>query len=97
LGIEDHPPMDGHNFWPLVTGEAESLREHLLIGFGRFAAARTKAWHYFQGLDPDQPGKGPALYDLQTDRAETTNVVEEHPDVVEQMQSLIGEVFPLPE
>jgi arylsulfatase A-like enzyme len=95
LGIAEHPPMDGRNFWSLVTGEAESLRDHLLIGFGRFAAARTKQWHYFQGLDPDAPGKGPALYDLEADRAETTNVVETHPDVVEEMQSLIGQVFPL--
>jgi hypothetical protein len=41
-------------------------------------------------------GKGPALYDLNGDRGETTNVVEQHRDVVEEMRSLIGEVFELP-
>jgi arylsulfatase A-like enzyme len=94
-GVTDHPPMDGADLWRLVEGEAEALRDHLLIGFRNFAAARTQQWHYFQSVTAADPGKGPALYDLQADPRETTNVVQEHPDVVAQMRALIAEKFPL--
>ncbi|MGI5816710.1 MAG: sulfatase [Armatimonadota bacterium] len=92
-GVEDHPPMDGEDLWRLVEGEAESLHDWLLVGYRNFAAARTLDWHYFEGLDADDPGHGPALYDLNADRAETTNVVEEHPDVVAGLRELIAGCF----
>ncbi|MFQ6096413.1 MAG: sulfatase [Armatimonadota bacterium] len=97
LGVRDHPPMDGRNFWRLVTGEVESLHDYVLIGFRGFGAARTREWHYFQSVTAPNPGKGPALYDLKSDPKETTNVVSEHPEAVEHMQSLLATKFPVPE
>jgi arylsulfatase A-like enzyme len=97
LGVEGAPPMEGRNFWPLVTGEAESIRDHVLTGFGGFCAARTPEWHYFQRWRGPSEGKGPALYDLKADPKELANVVAQHPDVVTQMQALLKEKFPLPE
>lgn len=93
--VEDHPPMDGEDMWRLAEGDVETLHDWLLIGFRKFAAARTLDWHYFQGLDREQPGHGPALYDLNADPGETTNVVDEHPDVVEDLRRLIGGCFEL--
>ena len=97
LGIEDHPPMDGLDFWPLATGEADAIRDHTLTGFGGFCAARTKEWHYFQRWRGPSEGKGPALYDLAADPAETTNVVAQLPEVVAEMKALLAQKFPLPE
>ncbi len=94
---EDHPPMDGEDLWRLVTGDTESLHDWLLIGFRGFAAARTLDWHYFQHTQDPTAGQGPALYDLAADPRETTNVVDEHPDVVEGMRRLIAGAFPMSE
>ncbi|HJN19280.1 MAG TPA: sulfatase [Armatimonadota bacterium] len=96
-GVGDHPPMDGKSFWPLATGEVESLREHVLTGFGGFGAARTDDWHYFQACAALHAGKGPALYDLNADPGETTNVVDDRPDVVAEMKALLATTFPMPE
>jgi arylsulfatase A-like enzyme len=96
-GVDDHPPMDGEDMWRLAEGDVESLHDWLLIGFRHFAAAHTLDWHYFQSLRPGSPGHGPALYDLNEDPGETTNVVDEHPDVVGEMQTLLGGCFELPD
>jgi arylsulfatase A-like enzyme len=97
LGVTAHGPMDGQSFWPLVTGEAGTIRDHVLTGFGGFCAARTKEWHYFQRWRGEQEGKGPALYGLGADPEETQNVIDAHPAVVDEMQALLRPVFPLPE
>ena len=96
-GVDDHPPMDGEDLWRLAEGDAQSLHDWLLIGFRNFAAARTLDWHYFTGLDPQNPGHGPALYDLAADPDELTNVVGEHPDVVAGLRELIAGCFPMGE
>ena len=96
-GVDDHPPMDGEDLWRLAEGDAQSLHDWLLIGFRNFAAARTLDWHYFTGLDPQNPGHGPALYDLAADPDELTNVVGEHPDVVAGLRDLIAGCFPMGE
>jgi hypothetical protein len=38
-------------------------------------------------------GKGPALYDLEADPGEQTNVLERHPDVGAERRELIAERF----
>lgn len=94
-GITDHPPMDGEDLWRLAEGEVESLHDWLLIGFRDFAAARTLDWHYFQSLRDREAGHGPALYDLRNDPGETTNVVNDHPEIVEDLRRLIAGAFAL--
>ncbi|MEA3399706.1 MAG: sulfatase [Armatimonadota bacterium] len=94
-GTEDHPPMDGEDLWRLVEDEVQALHDWVLTRFRDFVAARTEDWHYFQGLRASDPGHGPALYDLNADPGETTNVVEEHPEVVEQMRDLLSGCFTL--
>ncbi len=96
-GVDDHPPMDGEDMWRLASGQSESLHDWLLIGFRKFAAARTPDWYYFEGLDPNDPGHGPALYDMKADPDETTNVVDDHPEVVRELRALISGCFPLGE
>ena len=94
LGINEHPPMDGTNFWPLATGEADAIHKRIFTGFRWFGMVRDLEWHYFQQMQKDaDPGKGPCLYDLKNDPKETKNVVEEHPDVVAESRRLLEETF----
>ncbi|MBC8231800.1 sulfatase [bacterium] len=93
LGVEEPKEMTGKNCWKLATGETDAIYERVFTGFGPFAAVRDLQWHYFQHIKGQNPGKGPCLYDLTNDPEETTNVAEEHPDVVAQMRSYMEERF----
>ncbi|MFQ6130630.1 MAG: sulfatase [Armatimonadota bacterium] len=48
LGVEHKLPLDGRNFWPLVTGETDDIHEYVITEFGAFASVRDRRWHYFQ-------------------------------------------------
>ena len=94
LGVEEHSPMDGANFWSLATGEAESIHDRVFTGSGGFGMVRDPEWHYFQQMKADgPPGHGPCLYDLKNDPKETTNVVQEHPDVAAELRKLLEDRF----
>ncbi len=91
LDVEDDTEMDGSNIWTLATGESDSIYERVFSQFGNFAAVRDPNWHYFQHTKGEARGKGPCLYDLAKDPAETTNVCEHHPEVVGKMRSALEE------
>ena len=102
------PQVDGESVWPLVTGEKERLRDHIVIGWagwrigpaGGRASVRTKEWNYVVTID--QPDKG-ELYHLPTDPEEKYNVVDQHPEVARKLrrevEALMGQPLPatLPE
>jgi len=93
LGISGLPGLDGKDFWRLTETEGAVNHQRLFIGFNNFAAVRDKKWHYFQHFKGLNLGKGPALYDLEADPAETRNVAREHPDVVRELRALMAERF----
>jgi arylsulfatase A-like enzyme len=93
LGIPEFPGLAGKNFWRMAESPGGENHERTFIGYGNFAAVRDKKWHYFQNFRGSDPGKGPALYDLESDPGETKNVVGEHPEIVAERQSLIAERF----
>jgi arylsulfatase A-like enzyme len=93
LGVEGPKEMTGSNFWPLVTGEAESIHDRVFSGYGNFAAVHDHQWHYFQNVKGKNKGKGPALYELKSDPKMTSNVFKDHPDVVEEMRSHLEKRF----
>jgi len=98
LEVDERPDTDGVSFWPLATGETEVIHERVFSQFGKFAAVRDTRWHYFQHTEDGNRGKGPALYDLQADPTEKTNVVADHPQVVERLRAHLEERLgtPLP-
>jgi arylsulfatase A-like enzyme len=91
LAIGDQPEMDGASVWDLATGEKAARHERVYSQFGSFAAVRDLNWHYFQPQNEESPGRGAHLYDLSEDPEETTNVLEEHSDVVEEMRAHLEE------
>lgn len=92
VGIPGFPGLDGKNAWTMADGGAP-IRNRTFMGFGNFAAVRDNKWHYFQNFRGKDPGKGPALYDLEADPGEQTNVFAQHPDVVAERRALIAERF----
>ena len=52
LGLKHKLDLDGTSFWPLATGEAEAIHDHVITEFGPFAAVHDPRWHYFQNTRP---------------------------------------------
>lgn len=93
--------IDGKDIWPLMQGlpGATSPHEAYLVYHGGRATVRSGQWKFYpwpegaegRGSQPaEQPLAGPAvqLYDLSADISETTNVAEQHPDVVARLQEM---------
>lgn len=91
LGIDNTYDTDGTSLFGLMKGETGTIHERVFTEFGPFAAVHTDDWHYFQHTQGDDQGKGPALYDLQTDPDETRNVADTHEETVEKMRGYLEE------
>ncbi len=92
VGIPEFPGVEGINAWTMADG-GDPIRERTFTGFGNFAAVRDNKWHYFQNFRGKDPGKGPALYDLDADPGEKTNVADKYPDVVAERKGWIAKRF----
>jgi arylsulfatase A-like enzyme len=102
LGIEH--PMEGQNAWPVVMGQAEGIRDYVVIGWARFCNGRAEArvsvrdegWNYVVGVGYED--QEPELYDLREDPEERNNVVHRYPDVVtmqrKRIEAVIGQPLP---
>jgi arylsulfatase A-like enzyme len=85
--------IDGRDIWPLMAGEKNARTPHKAFFYyrgGGLWAVRSGKWKLFL----DRPKEGErglreALYDLETDIGETTNVADRHPDVVKRLRGLL--------
>ena len=103
LGIE-YTFCDGENVWPLVTGESESIRDHIVTGWAGWsegtasgrASVRDDEWNYTVAVG--QQDDTPELFHLATDPDEKKNVASEHPDIVGKQRTRLEAVLgkPLP-
>ena len=103
LRLMGHEPPDtttGLDLWPLVTGEKEEIRDHLITGYGRSGAVRTHEWLLHTHAQPNAKHKmlegpvDPALFDLTQDPEETVDVKDQHPDVRERLLEIARRVWP---
>ncbi|MCC9656566.1 arylsulfatase [Rhodopirellula sp. JC737] len=111
-GVEVDPAtIDGISFLPLLQGESNQPTHDFLYwespGYSGQQAIRMGQWKAIRkGLArrPKKNTTGPpafALYDLANDRAETTDVSQQHPDVmnrilaIAEQQHVPSEQFPL--
>ncbi len=92
---------DSFNEWPVITGKSMQGREYVIEHAVSGALSLiTKEWKYIEphggpsynantnielGNDPN-----PQLYDLTQDIGEHINVADEHPEIVQQMDSLLN-------
>ena len=103
LGIP-YAMAEGKNMWPLVTGELDQVRDHVVIGWSGFAdgpasgraSVRDEEWNYVTSIDRIDPRA--ELYHLPEDPEEMKNVIAEYPEVVKRQQSRLEAVLgqPLP-
>ncbi len=97
LGIEH--PMHGIDAWPLVTGEREQIRDHVVSGWAGFnngpavghASVRDREWNYIIAVGEHDPD--PRLFHLAEDPEEKTNVVADYPEVVEKQRNRLQAVL----
>ncbi len=106
LGLLDIPyaNVDGQNAWPLVTGERQMLRDHIVSGWASFvtgnaggrACVRDDAWSYMTTVHEEDPT--PELYHLTEDPDEMNNVHDQYPTIVAQQRARVEAVVgqPLP-
>jgi hypothetical protein len=97
---------DGISFLPALVGETQPTHAFLYWEFpgyggqqavrlGDYKALRTNLWK-----NPSAPTQ---LYDLKTDVGETTDIADEHPEIVERAKKIMqrehvdSELFPFPE
>jgi arylsulfatase len=89
------PVIDGVNVWPTLIGDKTKphARKDLLYWHGAngFQAIRVGDWKLFldrTGTELEGQGKGPALFNLAEDVAETTDLSDKFPDRVRAMREL---------
>ena len=92
-GIGPRQPLDGRDLWPLITGEEESERNHVTVGWGPFLMVRDDRYWYNAFLW----GESPLLYDLSVDPQLQRSLAADQPELCEHMlrmglQELGGEV-----
>lgn len=100
LGLKPPSRVTGSNVWPLVTGEARSVRDDTVHTYGWVGAVRTKEWSYSEIWKPEAhqdqfhvtPGAplsvyNPQLYNLEKDPHELTDVIDRYPDIAKQMSA----------
>ncbi|NOZ21912.1 MAG: sulfatase-like hydrolase/transferase [Planctomycetes bacterium] len=103
LNLLDVPcDVDGQNVWPLVTGEIDGIRDHVVIGWAGWAngpavghaSVRDDEWNYAVAVG--QEDKSPKLYRIADDPEEKENVIDAHPDVVAKQRKRIEAVLNQP-
>ncbi len=87
--------IDGHNIWPLISGRDGATSPHeafLYYHLDTLHAVRSGRWKLHLALPEGAPTFGGRpdrskiqLFDLQADLAETSNVADKHPDVVQRL------------
>ncbi|MFQ6076161.1 MAG: sulfatase [Candidatus Bathyarchaeia archaeon] len=95
LGIKTPSYMEGKDLMPLVTGEAEKMRGHIVCGYGNTILVRDDRWHYVT-MDRRQtkyPKGRDMLFDMKNDPLQMKNVIDEHPEVVKEGNERIKGLF----
>ena len=91
LGAEPPEGADFHgvSLRPLMQGKTDAVREFACSGMGPQWAIRTREWSLLlpirQAANAARTGR-PELYDRRNDLYEQNNLIDEHPDVAEDLE-----------
>jgi len=100
--IGEEPPerMTGLDLWRTATEPGSEIRDHLITGYARSGAVRTRDWLLHTLAEPHAKLKGaeeptpPRLFDLKRDPGEMANVIDQHPEARAQLLALARRVWP---
>ena len=84
--------IDGKDIWPTLSGGAKTPHEAFYYHRGnRLSAVRSGKWklHLRTAKGKGTGSSALALYDLEADIAEKTNVLAEHPEIAERLLSYV--------
>ncbi|MDR8393989.1 arylsulfatase [Aliifodinibius sp. S!AR15-10] len=73
-------PMEGVSLLPIFLGDSISRNEPLYYNWNEGSAIQTERWKLVRW------GNDWELYDMTNDRTETTNLIEEHPDIAKKLK-----------
>ena len=85
-GLASPPGIDGLSYAPTLLGKPQKSHEYLFWSYGAKKAVRKQNW---KAVIPGK-SKPLELYDVTKDIGETTNIAQQHPDVVAEMQQIIA-------
>lgn len=89
--MPDELPFDGQNQLPFLRGETDEARDvHFYEFRGRIEAVRSGPWKLRVPSDDDAPPV--QLFHLKRDPGERFNVAEDHPGLVDSLQTMIDDL-----
>lgn len=94
LSLKAPSRVTGEDLWPYITDEKKNDREFVVSSFGYIASVRTHEWNYSAIWDKEKYKGGsysPQLYDLNKDPEELTNVADQHPQVLKNLQEKLDD------
>ncbi|MCH7688810.1 MAG: arylsulfatase [Planctomycetes bacterium] len=92
-GIKEVPKTDGISFLPAILGKAEEQKQHkyLYWEFYERGSAQGVRMGDWKGIVKPLGGNNIELYNVKDDIGETTDIAEQHPDIVAKIRVAIKE------
>jgi arylsulfatase A len=100
-GSEFDAQSDGISILPSLLGQDDNQKKHDFLfwdfaGYGGQLAVRMGKWKGIKQKLKKNPNAALKLYNLEEDIGEKRNVVEKHPDIAQQMESIMLEQRTMP-
>ena len=83
LGVEPKV-RDGHNVWPLATQAAPGVRDYVTTACQGTVCVRDERFAVHMNCEKPRESAVSAVFDLAADTDETSNVMDQHPEIVKQ-------------
>jgi arylsulfatase len=99
-GTTPPQPTDGISYLPTLLGRDQPQHEYLFwdfAGYGAQLAVRMGDWKGVKRDLKKNPAAPLEVYNLRTDRNETTNVADRHPDIARRLEAILVEARDEPE
>jgi arylsulfatase len=84
VGLPEYPRMDARSFAKILTGNADSHRDHVVSRLSQFKCIRTDLYKLIRSISGTDE-----LYDLTTDPNELNNVANLYPEIVNSLSETL--------